>query len=117
LITGMAMGVDTWFADIAVQLGIPFYAVIPFHGQTAGWKHSDNLHYAKLIAASKKLIVVAKSQSRQAYLNRNTAMVEQSDECIAVWDGSRSGTSHAVGVANKLNVPVDRINPNSFTQE
>ena len=84
LVTGMALGVDTWFADITVKLGIPFYAVIPFHGQTLGWKHSDDLHYAKLITASKKLIVVAKSQSRQAHLNRNIVMVEMSDECIAV---------------------------------
>jgi len=116
LVTGMALGVDTWFADIANKLSIPFHAVLPFDGQDVHWRAADRAHYKHLLSAAKSVDTIAPEFSRQAYLDRNTAMVEMSDECIAVWNGSPSGTSHAVGIANKLGVPVDRIDPRDFEQ-
>lgn len=116
LISGMALGVDTWFADIAIKLDIPFHAVLPFDGQDVRWRAADRAHYKCLLNDAKSIQIIASGFSRQSYFDRNTAMVEQSDECIAVWDGSRSGTSNAVMTANKLGVPVDRINPLDFTR-
>ncbi len=38
-----------------------------------------------------------------AYRLRNTELVERADVLVALWDGkAKSGTAHAVGVANKL---------------
>ena len=114
LISGMALGVDTWFTEIAIKLGIPFHAFIPFEGQDVCWNATDSTHYSNLMDAAKSINIVAPAFSRQAYFDRNTRMAEMSDECIAVWDGSQSGTAHAVSVADSLGVPVDRINPRDF---
>lgn len=116
LVTGMALGVDTWFAEIGIKLDIPVIAVIPFPDQARSWLKSDRSRYLNILCDTEAIQCIYKEYQPTAYLDRNTVMVEQSDECIAVWDGSRSGTSNAVMTANKLGVPVDRINPLDFTR-
>lgn len=37
VISGMALGVDQWAANIAHRLGIPFIAAVPFLGQEKAW--------------------------------------------------------------------------------
>lgn len=114
LVTGMALGVDTWFAEIGIKLDIPVIAVIPFTNQAASWHKLNRSHYLDILRDTEEIQCIHEEYKPSAYFDRNRAMVEQSNECIAVWDGSPSGTSHAVNVANSLGVPVDRINPRDF---
>lgn len=114
LVTGMALGVDMWFAEIGIKLGIPVIAVIPFTNQAASWHKLNRQHYLNILRDTEEIQCIHEEYKPSAYFDRNKAMVEQSDECIAVWDGSQSGTAHAVSVANSLGVPVDRINPRSL---
>ena len=116
LISGMALGVDTWFAEIAIKLEIPFHAVIPFDGQDVRWRAADRAHYKCLLNEAESIKIIESGFSRQAYFKRNIAMVEMADECIAVWDGSPSGTSHAVGEAQTRGLPICIIDPRFFTK-
>ncbi|MCK5613941.1 DUF1273 family protein [Candidatus Pacearchaeota archaeon] len=114
LITGMALGVDTWFAEIAIKLDITFHAALPFAGQDSRWRSEDRIKYQCILDKASSITICDSSFSRQAYFDRNTIMVEMADECIAVWDGAPSGTGHAVGVAQVKGLYVDIINPNTI---
>ena len=111
LITGMALGVDTWFAEVAIKLDIPLHAVLPFEGQDKRWKYRDRTKYRYILDNTSSITICNSAFSRQSYLDRNIAMVEMADECIAVWDGSTSGTGHAVNVAKVKGIYVDIIKP------
>ena len=112
LITGMALGPDQWFAEIGIKFGIPVHAFLPFNGQEKYWSGAAKAHYYNLLDLASNVTVISDTQSHNAYLRRNIAMVEQSDHCIAVWDGgTHSGTSHAVRNARERGVSIDIIDP------
>jgi len=112
LITGMALGPDQWFAEIGIKLGIPVHAYLPFKGQEKYWSENAKSHFRDLLDLVSNVTVISDTQSSNAYLRRNIAMVEQSDHCIAVWDGgTRSGTGHAVRNARERGVSLDIIDP------
>ena len=112
LITGMALGPDQWFAEIGLKFGIPVHAYLPFKGQEKYWSEIAKSHYRNLLDHVANVTVISDTQSRNAYLSRNIAMVEQSDHCIAVWDGgTHSGTGHAVRNARERGVSLDIIDP------
>lgn len=58
LITGMALGIDTLFAKIAIELNIPFIAAIPCKNQPAKWpkKSQDTWNEIMWKASELKLI-------------------------------------------------------------
>jgi len=41
-------------------------------------------------------------------------MVDNCDKLVAVWDGTKGGTSHCVGYAKKQGKEIIRINPEDF---
>jgi uncharacterized phage-like protein YoqJ len=47
-ITGMALGVDQLFAEVCIEMGIPFIAAIPFLGQASRWPTHAGLHGAPI---------------------------------------------------------------------
>jgi uncharacterized phage-like protein YoqJ len=49
IITGMALGYDTWLAQIAYKLKIPFIAAIPFIGQESIWPKESQVIYRKIL--------------------------------------------------------------------
>ena len=111
-LTGMALGVDQDFADICIQLGIPFVAIIPFKGQELAWPSASQEHYNFLLSkAHDKLIVTPGGYQAWKMHKRNEELVHQCHELLAVWDGSSGGTAHCVAFAEKKGVPIHRINP------
>jgi predicted Rossmann fold nucleotide-binding protein DprA/Smf involved in DNA uptake len=49
------------------------------------------------------------SKGKQAGLERNTLIVEQSDRVVAFWDGKSRGTIDTICKANRAGKPVDVI--------
>jgi len=107
LITGMALGIDTMFARIAVRNDIPFEAYVPFRGQEKRWKDKDIKSYNKLL----KYAFHIKYTTRTDYTwldapnaevvdlmyKRNRAMCKDCDVMIAVWNGvKRGGAFHTL---------------------
>lgn len=112
LITGMALGVDMLFANVAVRKGIPFIAAVPFEGQEKKWPLKSQNLYHKLLGYAKEVVIVSpggyKPWKMQA---RNEWMVNRCDVLIAVWDGSKGGTFNCVEYAVDKGVDIKRINP------
>src|SRR4051812_18107278 len=59
IISGMALGVDQWAANVAIKLGIPFIAAVPFLGQEGKWPNSSQQVYKKLMDLAAEVVVVS----------------------------------------------------------
>lgn len=101
-VTGMALGVDTIFAEVCLELGIPFTAAVPFQGQESRWPGESQDKYRMLLKQAAKVIVVDEIPAYHSdhfagkMACRNKWMVDHSEMTIAVWDGSDGGTANAV---------------------
>ncbi len=101
-ITGMALGADQIFAEVCIELEIPFIAAVPLEGQESKWPSESRARYDQTISKAKKVVVVDKIRSYHSdrfggkLALRNKSMVDHSDKAIAVWDGSDGGTANCV---------------------
>lgn len=113
--TGMALGVDTVAAEVAIALEIPFVAAIPFPGQEAKWTQEQQDHYRMLLTFAEDVVEVDKGPYSPYLLQkRNEYMVDNSDLLVAVWNGWKGGTRNCVEYALKNQVPVWRLDPATF---
>ena len=119
-ISGMALGVDQWAAEIVLSLKtthphIRLIAAIPFVGQESAWAPSSIRHYNHLIDLCDERVVVSPGgYSAHKMQLRNQWMVDNSTAVIAVWDGSSGGTGNCVSYARKLHKTIYRLNPLSL---
>lgn len=112
IISGMALGVDQWAAEIAVAAGIPFTAAIPFRGQEDAWPTSSQKAYAALLKKAHDVVIVSEGgYSPHKMQLRNEWMVDHCDKLIAVWDGTPGGTANCVSYAMSKDKEIIRINP------
>src|SRR6266571_4842958 len=59
IISGMALGVDTIAAELAIELGIAFTAAVPFVGQERVWPITSKKHYHNLLTKANTVHVVS----------------------------------------------------------
>lgn len=112
IISGMALGIDQWAANIAHNLGIPFIAAISFAGQESKWPtQSQKIYQALLKLSCEQIIVSPGAYSVDKMMIRNQWMVDHSDMVIAVWDGTKGGTGNCVEYAKSINKDIFRIDP------
>lgn len=111
-ITGMALGIDTLFAKIAIEENIPFIAAIPCTGQEKMWPQKTKDLYKYLInhPLCTKYYVFQQPYNYSCMQKRNEWIVNNCDLLIAVWDGSSGGTANCVKYAAGK-VKIVRINP------
>jgi|SRR5271166_744205 len=115
VISGMALGVDQWAANIAHKLGIPFIAAIPFEGQEKAWPEESQRTYRLLRKlAAEEVIVTPGGYSPAKMQIRNEWMVDNCDTLIAVWNGSNGGTGNCVEYAKSHNKPMYQIDSSKF---
>lgn len=116
VISGMALGFDSWLANIAIKLGIPFIAAVPFEGQERAWPMESQKVFHKLLDRAAEVVIVSEGgYAAYKMQTRNTWMVDQCDKLIAIWDGSKGGTSNCVDYAVSKNKEIIRINPSNIT--
>lgn len=114
IISGMALGIDQWAANIACKLNIPFIAAIPFANQDRVWiEESKRAYHALLNKAVEQVIVCEGGYSAYKMQIRNEWMVDRCDKLIAVWDGTEGGTGNCVKYAQSKNKDIIYINPNA----
>ncbi len=112
VISGMALGVDQWAANIAIQLGIPFIAAVPFAGQEKAWPQQSQKVFSKLLGKAAEVVIVSEgSYSAHKMQIRNEWMVDRADKVIAIWDGTPGGTGNCVTYAKSKNKEIIYINP------
>jgi uncharacterized phage-like protein YoqJ len=112
VISGMALGVDMWFAHIAYKLGIPFLAAVPFEGQEKAWPQASQSIYKLLLnKAVERVVVCEGGYSADKMQLRNELMCDKADLLICVWDGSNGGTGNCVRYAESIGKKIIRIDP------
>lgn len=88
VITGMALGVDQWAAQVCIDLGIPFYAAIPFQDQDKIWPQAAKAKYQYLLSRAAGATIVSPGEYAAYKLQvRNQWMVDRCHQLIAVWNG------------------------------
>lgn len=99
-ITGGAIGVDTYAAQLVIEAkathpNIKLYIAVPFRGFTKYWSDAQRDEYADTIRKSDGFKVICDTPSKHAYHVRNHFMVDHADLVIAFWSGKRSGGTYA----------------------
>jgi len=119
-VSGMALGVDSIFAQEALAMNIPLFAYVPFKGQESIWNEKDRTEYKRLLERATDVRVVSsvnkndKSTVVKALLKRNEEMVDNSDLMLAVWNGDSSGgTYQCIQYALKKDIRIIYYNPNT----
>jgi uncharacterized phage-like protein YoqJ len=101
VLSGMALGVDQWAAEVCIAEGIPFDAIIPFRGYESRWPDSSKERYRSLLRQASHTHYVTDTDVYRAshMFRRNAWMVDHADILVAVWNGTTGGTAHAVEYA------------------
>jgi uncharacterized phage-like protein YoqJ len=104
VITGMALGIDQWMAELCVDNGVPFVAAIPFDGFDSKWPRESQEHYRRLLSQAYHIQVVSPGAPYDPRLMqvRNQWMVRQCDKLLAVFNGSTGGTANCVRAARNM---------------
>ena len=114
-ITGMAMGVDQWFADVCIEERIPFIAAIAFDRYHSRWNRMDQANYGRILRECIKVVQVSDGgYVHYKMMKRNRYVVDHCDKLIAVWDGGPGGTSHTVQYAMDVKRQIVMINPRTL---
>ncbi len=113
VISGMALGVDQWAANIAVKLNIPFIAAVPFLGQEGKWPNESQKIYKKLMELAGEVVVVSEGGFAANKMQiRNKWMVDHCDVLIAVYNGDETGgTANCVKYAKSQEKEIIYIKP------
>jgi len=114
VITGMALGVDMLWAEVALEEGIPVAAYIPCSGQDSVWPETSRKRYRDILDQCIENKTFADKYSPPAMRKRNQEMVDDSTILVAVWDGSSGGTSNCVKYAEKVGREMIHINPRQY---
>lgn len=112
VISGMALGVDQWAANIAIKLGIPFIAAVPFTGQEKAWPPQSQKVFNNLLSKAAEVVIVSEGGYSAFKMQiRNQWMVDRADLVMAIWDGSKGGTGNCVEYAKSKNKEIFYIDP------
>lgn len=116
LISGMALGVDMLFAEIAIERNIDLLAAIPCKEQEKVWPQKSQDRYNQILQYDNcSKVYVSENYSGWAMQKRNQYMIDKADLVIAVWDGSASGgTYNAVQYAKNTKKEIITINPQDY---
>jgi uncharacterized phage-like protein YoqJ len=111
-LSGMALGVDQMAAEVCIELGISFDAIIPHEGQENQWPAKARERYLKLVSVAASTEIVSEGGYAAWKMQvRNQWLVDHCDLLIAVWDGSSGGTKNCIDYAITKKKRIIRIDP------
>lgn len=117
-ITGMALGVDQWAAEIVLkaketrpQDGIKLWCAIPYDRQAAVWTRKEQERYHTILSIADRVDYISHQYYDGCLLARNRFMIDHATHLIAVYDGQKGGTQYTVNCARTKNLIVTILNP------
>ena len=115
-ISGGALGVDTWFAEIVLSKTARLIIARPFPSQDSRWPEISRQRFRSIL--SKAEVVDVSPDPYQVWKMdvRNRWMVDHSSRLIAVFDGTSGGTANCVNYAKKQNCSITIIDPKTLDQ-
>lgn len=117
-ITGMALGVDLYAAEIVLDLkarypSITLESAIPCETQAVKWSMAQRERYYDIAAQCDKETMLQSHYTPDCMDKRNRYMVDHADFIIAVWDGRLSGmgktVTYARGRDGKVIIVIDPV--------
>jgi uncharacterized phage-like protein YoqJ len=116
MISGMALGVDTIWALLALEKGIPLTAAIPCKNHSSKWTKSNQDVYNSILTNPLTTVHIVSDEEYNdtCMQNRNIFMVDNSDLLVAVWNETAGGTANCVNYAKKQNKRILPINPDKL---
>lgn len=99
-ITGMAQGIDTYCAEIVLDLkdtmgsDISLEAACPCKEQADRWTEEAQQRYHKILEACTEVKWVQDRYDSNCMMKRNKYMVDRSELIISVYDGSKNGGTY-----------------------
>jgi uncharacterized phage-like protein YoqJ len=114
IVSGMALGVDTYAVQVALELGIGYIAAVPFKDQECKWPIKAQKYYCQLLRMADDVVIVSEgSYSASKMHTRNRWIVDNSDALLAIFNEQPgSGTANCVEYAKtKPSYPIHIINP------
>jgi uncharacterized phage-like protein YoqJ len=112
IITGMALGWDSWLAYVALKLKIPLLCYVPFKGQESRWSDEQKKFYQKTLdLADSVRYICDEGYAPWKMQKRNEAMVNDSDVVLALWNPEKKygGTFNCLSYALKCTKPVANL--------
>ena len=114
-ISGMALGVDMWAAEIVIEIkksgkAITLEAALPHENQAAKWSMSHQRRHADILKECDKVTCLSEHYTPYCMMKRNQYMVDLSDLVIAVLDDYSGGSGKTALYARSKKVPVWIIN-------
>lgn len=107
-ISGMALGIDQWAAEIVLELK-PYYphiklvAAIPCADHSKAWPKQSQVEWNKIVDKADYVYLVSnKPYTSYCMQKRNEWMVNKSIGQIAVWDGTLGGTANCIRYADNV---------------
>ena len=94
-LTGLALGADTIWAELAISYGIEYDAYIPFEGQEERWVQSDKTRYRELRSSASSEKVFGQQFSNRLYHTRNAC------GCMEAIGAKRRHVQHGTEVAKE----------------
>lgn len=112
ILSGMAIGVNQWAVEVAMELSIKTIAMIPCAGQERLWPRAAQERYHDLLEqVTKKLQLSDQPYHSDLMKKCDEAIAGTCDQLLAIWDSSSGGTMHCVWSARKAGKPVLAIHP------
>ena len=104
--SGMALGADTWFAEIVLDLkdvypDIELIAAVPYAGQKDRLSASDRFRYDRIIERATDVVVLSPEYTKYCMGKRNRYMVDNSDVVLVVNYAESGGTVNTLAYARK----------------
>lgn len=113
-ITGMAMGVDIWAAEIVLERkktnpNLHLICALPHPGFEKPRSLTEKMRFNRIIKKADLVKEINDHYFRACYQVRNEWMVDHSNLVIAVFNGQKSGTKNTVDYAIKNNTTVVNV--------
>jgi ribonuclease HI len=102
VLTGMGLGCEQLAADAAMDVGVPFIAVLPFPDFESAWPATTRRHFQVLVAGAQTVITLskktpdAKPAAGRLIAQRDAWIARQAVEAIVVTDGRDRRTEELV---------------------
>lgn len=114
-LTGMAMGVDLWAAEIVIRLRkkeklpLKLIAASPFEGFEQRWPVAWQKRYNAVMAEADLIRFISPCYHRDCFQDRNIFMVNHASRVIAVYNGEKGGTKNTIDYAIRNGIPVRNV--------
>ena len=116
-LSGMALGVDLWCAQIVLSLkeknpALRLHCILPREGQEVKWPKAEQEQYHSILKRADEVVYVSRDCHPDCMLERNRYMVDRASILLAVYNGTyRSGTAMTVRYAKEQGTKIMIIDP------